>query len=59
MPGQVEPLLSRLLKDGYHAGLPLVRWYPGLQNCMSVAATEKRTKAEIDGLMEAMRSATQ
>jgi glycine dehydrogenase subunit 1 len=56
---QVEPLLSRLLKDGYHAGLPLGRWYPALQNCLSVAVTEKRTKAEIDGLAAAMGQAVQ
>jgi glycine dehydrogenase subunit 1 len=58
VPGQVEPLLSRLLKDAYHAGLPLGRWYPPLQNCISVAVTEKRTKAEIDGLVSALRSAS-
>jgi glycine dehydrogenase subunit 1 len=54
VPGQVGPLLSSLLKEGYHAGLPLGRWYPGLANCVSVAVTEKRTKAEIDGLTEAL-----
>jgi glycine dehydrogenase subunit 1 len=37
--------------------LHLGRWYPALQNCISVAVTEKRTKAEIDGLAAALRSA--
>jgi len=50
-------LLSRLLKDGYHAGLPLGRWYPQLQNCLSVAVTEKRTRAEIEGLAAALGGA--
>jgi glycine dehydrogenase subunit 1 len=59
VPGQVGLLLSSLLTDGYHAGLPLGRWYPGLANCMSVAVTEKRTKAEIDGLTAAMGQAMQ
>jgi glycine dehydrogenase subunit 1 len=58
VPGQVGPLLSALLKEGYHAGLPLGRWYPALQHCLSVAVTEKRTKAEIDGLAAAIRSAS-
>jgi glycine dehydrogenase subunit 1 len=50
-------LLPRLLKAGYHAGLPLGRWYRGMPNCISMAVTEKRTRAEIDGLVEAMQEA--
>lgn len=52
-----EPLLAKLLGQGYHAGLALGRWYPSLANCISVAVTEKRTKAEIDGLVAAYRAA--
>jgi glycine dehydrogenase subunit 1 len=47
----VPALQARLLKDGYHAGLHLGRWYLHLQNCLSLAVTEKRTRAEIDGLI--------
>jgi glycine dehydrogenase subunit 1 len=47
----VPGLLRRLLGKGYHAGLDLGRWYPRLKNCFSVAVTEKRTRAEIDGLV--------
>ncbi|MBV9125539.1 MAG: aminomethyl-transferring glycine dehydrogenase subunit GcvPA [Planctomycetes bacterium] len=53
VPGDVPSLLSRLLQDGFHAGLPLGRWYPALGNCVSVALTEKRTRAEIDALAAA------
>ena len=45
--------LSRLLQAGYHAGLHLGRWYPSFRNCISLAVTEKRTRAEIDGLKAA------
>jgi glycine dehydrogenase subunit 1 len=52
-----ERLVSDLLEDvllaGYHGGLDLGRWYPDLKGCFTVAVTEKRTKAEIDGLAEA------
>lgn len=51
--GNTSSLLSQLLADGYHAGLPLGRWYPELKNCISLAVTENRTKAEIDGLAKA------
>lgn len=47
-------LLTRLLDKGYHAGLHLGRWYPHLDACLSVAVTEKRTRAEIDGLAAAL-----
>jgi glycine dehydrogenase subunit 1 len=53
--GDVPGLLARLLKAGYHAGLALGRWYPALGNCLSLAVTEKRTRAEIDGLVGAFK----
>jgi glycine dehydrogenase subunit 1 len=52
-PPGVDALLSRLLKAGYHGGLQLDRWYAPLLNCLTIAVTEKRTKAEIDGLISA------
>jgi glycine dehydrogenase subunit 1 len=55
VPGDVPSLLSRLLKAGYHGGLPLGRWYPALANCLSVAVTEKRTRSEIDGFVAAVK----
>lgn len=57
LPVKAEPVLAKLLKAGYHAGLPLGRWYPSLANCVSIAVTEKRTKAEIDGLVSAYKAA--
>ena len=55
LPGDVTALLSGLVEDGYLAGLPLGRHYPQLTDCVSMAVTEKRTKAEIDGLAAAIR----
>lgn len=55
VPGEVPEMLRRLLKAGYHAGLHLGRWYPELERCVSVAVTEKRTKAEIEGLVESCK----
>jgi glycine dehydrogenase subunit 1 len=51
LPKPVDGLLSDLFPRGYHAGLALGRWYPNLADCVSVAVTEKRTRAEIDGLV--------
>lgn len=54
VPGGVPAALAHLLKAGYHAGLELGRWYPALADCINVAVTEKRTRAEIDGLAAAL-----
>lgn len=46
----VENLVADAHRRGYFAGVPLGRWYPHLSDCLLVAVTEKRTRAEIDGL---------
>ncbi len=51
----VTGLLHELLGGGYHAGLNLGRWYAELVDCLTVAVTEKRTRAEIEGLIAAWR----
>jgi glycine dehydrogenase subunit 1 len=55
LPGNIETTLAKLRNRGYHAGLPLGRWYPNLADCITVAVTEKRTRTEIDGLAAALR----
>jgi glycine dehydrogenase subunit 1 len=50
----VDGLLRDALNAGYLAGLPLSRWYPELSDCFLVAVTEKRTKADIDGLVKSL-----
>jgi glycine dehydrogenase subunit 1 len=54
LPGQPAATLSRLARAGYLAGLDLGRWYPSFKDCVSVAVTEKRTRAEIDALAAAL-----
>ncbi len=51
--GDPKEILNYIQKTGYLGGLPLGIWFPKLENCVSLAVTEKRTKAEIDGLVEA------
>jgi glycine dehydrogenase subunit 1 len=55
--GDASAALARLRKSGYLAGLHLGRWYPHLNDSILVAVTEKRTRAEIDGLAKAMNAA--
>jgi len=46
-------VLTRVGRLGFHGGIALGRWYPDLADCILIAVTEKRTKAEIDGLADA------
>lgn len=55
-PGNVDSTLAQLRTAGYHAGLPLGRWYPQYADSLTVAVTEKRTQREIDGLASAVRA---
>ena len=55
LPGDVNQTLSKALAKGCHAGLPTGRWFPELKDCVTLAVTEKRTKAEIDALAEALK----
>jgi glycine dehydrogenase subunit 1 len=49
-PARVLAEVGRL---GFHGGIALGRWYPELSDCILVAVTEKRTRAEIDELARA------
>jgi glycine dehydrogenase subunit 1 len=53
-PARVLAEVGRL---GYHGGIALSRWYPQLADGILVAVTEKRTRAEIDGLARAYAQA--
>jgi glycine dehydrogenase subunit 1 len=47
--------LAAARRKGVYAGYPLGRDYEGLDDALLVAVTEKRTPAEIDRLVEALR----
>ncbi|HKA06003.1 MAG TPA: aminomethyl-transferring glycine dehydrogenase subunit GcvPA [Gemmataceae bacterium] len=55
--GDVPALLRKLQSQGYFAGLHAGRWYSDRPDTLIVAVTEKRSRAEIDGLVGAMRGA--
>lgn len=50
--GKVEARLRALAEEGLLVGPPLGRWYPDLADCFLLAVTEKRTRQEIDRLVE-------
>jgi glycine cleavage system pyridoxal-binding protein P len=53
----VEKVLDRIAERGIAAGYPLGREYPEFENGLLVAITERRTKAQIDELAQALEAA--
>ncbi len=47
LPVDASKVVEAMVKKGFAAGFPLGRYYPGMDNYMIVAVTEKRTKEEI------------
>ena len=50
----VDKVLDRVAERGIAAGYPLGRDYPEFEDGLLVAITERRTKAQIDELAEAL-----
>jgi len=53
----VERVLEHCRGRSILAGVPLECWYADLDDCFAIAVTEKRTKQEIDALVEALADA--
>jgi len=57
LPKAPDRLIPRLAKQGFLAGVPLKSFDRALADCLLVAVTEKRTKAEIDAFAAALEKA--
>lgn len=55
LPGDIPAMLTKLQDAGFFAGLHAGRWYANLPDTLTIAVTEKRTKAEMDDLVSAIR----
>ena len=51
----VDAVLKAAAREHILPGLPVAGWYPELENCLLIAVTEKRTKAEIDRLVDLLK----
>ncbi|MEQ8847841.1 aminomethyl-transferring glycine dehydrogenase subunit GcvPA [Botrimarina sp.] len=49
---RIDDLIRDGLDAGYLIGVPLGRFYPELSDCLLVCVTEKRTRQELDRLVE-------
>lgn len=48
LPKKADDVVRELLEKGIAAGVPLGQYYAGMENCLVVTVTEKRSKKEID-----------
>jgi len=58
LPVDPKVLNKALIGKGFLGGLPLSRYYPELDKGWLLAVTEKRTKAEMDAFVQAVRECT-
>jgi glycine dehydrogenase subunit 1 len=56
LPSDATDVIARLIEKGFAAGFPLSRYYEGMERCILIAVTEKRTKQQIGMLAEALES---
>ena len=52
----VQTVLGVCREKGILGGVALGRWFEDLTDCVAVAVTEKRTRDEIDALVDALDS---
>jgi len=55
LPERADGVVDRLLDRGFLGGLALGPHYPGMERCLLVCATEKRTSEEIDRFALALK----
>jgi glycine dehydrogenase subunit 1 len=53
-PRPARRLRDELVGDGFVAGMPLDRYYPGMENALLIAVTERTKRESIDRLAEAL-----
>lgn len=54
LPMDAGECAGAMIEMGFAAGFPLGRYYPGMENYLLIAVTEKRTKYEIGRFAEAL-----
>jgi glycine dehydrogenase subunit 1 len=54
LPIDAAEAAGKMIEQGFAPGFPLGRYYPGMENYLLVAVTEKRTKYEIGSFAETL-----
>ena len=54
-PAPIAEINARLIENGLIGGLDLGKQYPEFADCMLLCVTEKRSRDEMDALVEGLR----
>lgn len=54
-PRPAKEIIDGMLKRGVLPGIDAGRWYPGMDNCLIVATTEKRSNTDIARLVDGLK----
>ena len=57
LPVPAEPVVRALMERGIAPGIPLGAWYTGMDRCLLVCLTEKRTPADVEALARELEAA--
>lgn len=57
-PVPAREIVTTMADKGMLPGIDAGQWYPGLEDCLIIALTEKRTGAEIDRLVTGLKELT-
>ena len=57
LPRNADEVVHRMINKGFACGLPLGRFYKGMDNYLLIAVTEKRTKSEIVSFANSLEAA--
>ena len=57
LEGPVAEVLDQVSEEGIAAGYPLEREYPEYENCLLIALTERRSRADVDRLADSLERA--
>ncbi len=54
LPVSADAVVRAMAGRGYAAGFPLAGYYPGMEDYMTIAVTEKRTRSDMEGYARAL-----
>ena len=54
LPKNADKVIEKMISHNYIAGLPLGKYYKGMEKYLLVAVTEKRTREEIENFVKAL-----
>ena len=59
IPGAAQKMILKAMENGLLCGVNAGRWFKGMDDCLIVAVTEKRTAEDVDRLADTLKELAQ